>query len=93
MGLVHPVKTLVNLPQCLLRNPNPRVSDPDRKKLMVRVQQYLHLALLLIVFNRIFDQISQNETHLHFVHFRHDFPLANQGDLHIALLGDGTQPF
>ena len=74
-----------------LRNTDTGIGDLHGKKLMIRIQQHLDPAMLLVVLNRIFHQIGKYLGDLHLINFRGDRTYAFKGHLHIPQPGNGAE--
>ena len=76
-----------------LWNPDPVIFHHDRRKLMIRIQRNLDIAILIIVFDRILHQIGDCKRQLHFIDLCKDLPCAFIQNIDITLLCDRTQAF
>ena len=60
---------------------------------MVRIQGYSYPAVLMIVFDGIFNEVGKERGDLNLINLGNDLTLCLEGDFNVLFSRDGAEPF
>ena len=91
MRLIHPVKSLKDTAQRILRNTHSGIGNCHIEELVIRIQRHSYPSVVYIVLDRIFYQVTDRRCKFQLVHICLHRAETVKNQIDVSLVRDRTQ--
>ena len=89
-GFIDAIEPVVDLVQGILRDADTGILHNDIEVVGIRVDRHAHLSVIPVVLDRVLNEVGDHHGHLDLIDLRVDVPHADQRQLDVPVLRDGT---